>query len=1012
MSKLLPHRRARRLLAVLVALGLAATGLTVLNLPVSAAEEVTVDLYDDGIVAPFGDYSWGEVDYVSSTEVADGSVAMAATLGPWEGLYLGTGEAVSIPLDGELRFAVHGGSNPDARLQVQLVGVGGGQGPAVVVDAPGGTWTDVAIPLADLGGFGQIQGLWWQESQGAALSTIYVDSVSIVGITTPTGGGDGSGSGSNPAATGPGLAVSFDQHTVVRSVTDPYTDVTTDQAIAFPHPISVDVYGMNFAPDALREELDVPVNRWGGNAVERYNHKLGTTSLGNDWYFAISADEGDTDHAFESGNQADGTDSIITIPLMGYVAGPAGTCSFPTDDRFGAPNNAGQQDSTITHWLDSSVMCGNGYRNGEFLGAVDPSITSIAVDESWAREWVAALVAQHGTAADGGVEYYAMGNEPGLWHSTHGDIRPAPIPRAEIIARNLSYGMAVKSVDPTASVIGPVSWSGHSYYVTRDELLDGRYPGVLPTFLADYLGAMAAAEAQTGDRVLDTLAVNFYDDRVYGGGSDELRLEATRQLWDPGYAPADWWVTRDFLKGDGSAVIPRLQSLIDANYPGTDLAITEYNFGAPETVAGGLAQADALGIMGREGLDMATVWEPYADWLNMSVEQFSNRPIIHAFRLYRNYDGQGGRFGDVSLHATSSDEGAVSIYAAERSADGALTLMVINKSTTAQASALDLGGRTGTAEAYRFSGADLNGVQPVGDVAIGADTVLQLPARSATLLVLSADGGSPVEPPAPPTTTTTAPSTTTEAPTTTAPETTTTSVDAGGPVEPTVTVPVPVPTISTTSPETIDVAPPTVAPTTTEAPPDTSAPPTTAPPAVDPTPDPAPPAVPPVVDTGAEQPSVGDGARLIGAPSTVAEGGLFDSNDTTWVWSEGGPVTLDRGLYVNRVEEGTFNGHSDADAYIPAGTTVCSYQVLADRLDDRGRLTGSLTFTESEVIGIFYRKTDLRRSAFLGSPEQTKPAPLERSDRVTLSSDGSSITLSWDVFLLRGLDGMRVLTTC
>lgn len=964
-------------MAVLVALGLAATGLTVLNLPVSAAEEVTVDLYDDGIVAPFGDYSWGQVDYVSSTEVADGSVAMAATLGPWEGLYLGTSEIVGIPLDGELRFAVHGGTNAAAQVQVQLVGVGG-QGPAVPVDVPAGGWTEVVIPLADLGGFGQIQGLWWQESQGAALSTVYVDRVSIVGTTTPTGGGDGSGFGSTLAATGPSLAVSFGEHTVVRSVTDPYTNVTTDQAVAFPHPISVDVYGMNFAPDALREELDVPVNRWGGNAVERYNHKLGTTSLGLDWYFATSVDEGDTDHAFESGNQADGTASIITIPLMGYVAGPAGTCSYPTDDRFGQQHNAGQQDSTITHWLDPSVTCGNGHRNGEFLGAVDPSITSLAVDESWAREWVGELVAAHGTAAEGGVEYYAMGNEPGLWHHTHGDIRANPIPRAEIIARNLSYGMAVKSVDPAASVIGPVSWSGHSYYVTRDELVNGQYPGVLPTFLADYLGAMAAAESQTGDRVLDTLAVNFYDDRVYGGGSDELRLEATRQLWDPTYAPADWWVTRDFLKGDGSAVIPRLQSLIDANYPGTDLAITEYNFGAPESVAGGLAQADALGIMGREGLDMATVWEPYADWLNMSVEEFSNRPIIHAFRLYRNYDGQGGQFGDVSLHASSSDEGAVSIYAAERSADGALTVMVINKSTSAQASALDLDGRTGTAEAYRFSGADLDGVAAIDDVTIGADTVLELPARSATLLVLPADGGVPVEPPTPPTTSTTVPPSSSTPPpsTTAAPSTTTTTVDAGGPVAPPL--------------------PPTVAPPADD---------------LDPDPDPST-GLPPVVDTGVEQPTVGAGTRLVGAPATVAEGGVFDSNDTTWVWSEGGPITLARGLDVNRVDEGTFNGRYDADTYLPAGTTVCSYRMLADRADDRGRLTGSMTFVESEVIGIIYRRTDLRRAAFLSPSAQDRLAPLERADRLSLTTDGSTTTLRWDLYLVGGLDGIRVLTSC
>ena len=53
-----------------------------------------------------------------------------------------------------------------------------------------------------------------------------------------------------------------------------------------------------------------------------------------------------------------------------------------------------------------------------------------------------------------------------------------------------------------------------------------------------------------------------------------------------------------------------MKSWIAANYPGTKTAITEYNWGAQEHISGAVAQADILGIFGREGLDVGTVWGP------------------------------------------------------------------------------------------------------------------------------------------------------------------------------------------------------------------------------------------------------------------------------------------------------------------------------------------------------------------------------------------------------------------
>ena len=78
---------------------------------------------------------------------------------------------------------------------------------------------------------------------------------------------------------------------------------------------------------------------------------------------------------------------------------------------------------------------------------------------------------------------------------------------------------------------------------------------------------------------------------------------------------------------------PRFHEWVDKNYPGTKIAITEYNFGGLEAMNGALAQADALGIFGRERLDLATLWGPPKP----------DQPGAFAFRMFRNYDGKGGR---------------------------------------------------------------------------------------------------------------------------------------------------------------------------------------------------------------------------------------------------------------------------------------------------------------------------------------------------------------------------------
>ena len=54
-------------------------------------------------------------------------------------------------------------------------------------------------------------------------------------------------------------------------------------------------------------------------------------------------------------------------------------------------------------------------------------------------------------------------------------------------------------------------------------------------------------------------------------------------------------------------------------------------------------------------------------------------PTYKAIKMYRNYDGAKSTFGDVSVAASGPNPDNIAVFAAERTSDGALTVMVISK---------------------------------------------------------------------------------------------------------------------------------------------------------------------------------------------------------------------------------------------------------------------------------------------------------------------------------------------
>jgi hypothetical protein len=518
--------------------------------------------------------------------------------------------------------------------------------------------------------------------------------------------------------------------------------------------ISPYIYGLNFAKEAFAEEIDLPVRRWGGNHTSRYNWQNNWMNHGSDWFFHnnthydpyTSANQ--TADEWIDQNERTGTASLITVPMIGYTAknGNPNSCGFEVS-KYGPQDDVDNE--------SGYANCGNGLSGGMPITGNDPLDTSFVTSESFASGWVNHLVATHGPANAGGVQFYALDNEPELWSESHRDVHPTPQSYDELRDKSFTYAAAIKAADPAAQIFGYVAFGWSGYWYSKYDLEEAAQNGYtsFPDYETHgnqyqvewYLQQMAAYEQTNGGRLLDYLDLHFYpqngvDLSLAGDAAKQaLRLRSTRALWDPTYRDESW------IGADGQPeewryvrLIPRMRDWVEANYPGTKLAITEYNWGGLEHINGALAQADVLGVFGREGLDFAALWNYPAT--ELGYDDFETLPGAYAFRIYRNYDGQGSKFGDVSVSATSTDQAQLAIYAAQRSTDSVLTLIIINKTDTVLTGAVTLAGFNPAAsgQVYRYSASNLNAIVQQADQAISAGGFsASFPANSITLVSLN-----------------------------------------------------------------------------------------------------------------------------------------------------------------------------------------------------------------------------------------------------------------------------------
>ena len=232
------------------------------------------------------------------------------------------------------------------------------------------------------------------------------------------------------------------------------------------------------------------------------------------------------------------------------------------------------------------------------------------------RAWLNHLTEKWGAAKSATDRYYVLDNEPALWNSTHRDVHPAPATLTEVRNKMITYATMIKAADPKALIVGPEEWGWPAYFYSAADSAWRAKNGYQPNspdrvahgnqdFLPYLIAEFQRASVASGKRLLDVLSIHYYPQGgEYGNNvSPEMqarRNRSTRSLWDPKYKDETWI-------NDTVRLIPRLKAWAAA-YPGTLTGITEYNWGAEGHINGATAQADVLGIFGREGLDVAARW--------------------------------------------------------------------------------------------------------------------------------------------------------------------------------------------------------------------------------------------------------------------------------------------------------------------------------------------------------------------------------------------------------------------
>lgn len=491
--------------------------------------------------------------------------------------------------------------------------------------------------------------------------------------------------------------------------------------------ISPYIYGMNQYGN-INNYKNVTVNavRQGGNRYTGYNWETNWSNAGEDWVNSSDTNIGDDKNGAayaarklsEECAEYNVPYKFTTLQMAGYVAA----------DKDGTVKESEKAPSA--RWNEVVFR-----KDGEL--SLTPDLTDGKV---YMDEYVNYLVKTLGDSTTStGMQGYSLDNEPFLWNDTHPLLHSEEAGANELIDKSIELATVVKEIDPNAETFGGVLWGmlpcmnagENGTFVDPDwQAVKGNYNW----YVDYYLDRMAQAEKEKGKRILDVFDVHYY---AQDCTTDDAVLQAARSLYDPNYVENSWlqpWAGQYF------PFLTRLQESIEKYYPGTKLAVSEYNLAniANEKVTGksvvaAIAETEALGAFAMNDVYLATYWGTLPDC-----------PYVEsAINLYTNYDGKGASFGNTLVESKTDDlSKAASFAAIDGKDDSEVTVVLSNKDkTNSEKAVIDIKGSSSdyqSAVVYAITqdSSEIRIIDVQNDVS-GNKVEVELPPLSVAQIVIS-----------------------------------------------------------------------------------------------------------------------------------------------------------------------------------------------------------------------------------------------------------------------------------
>ena len=515
--------------------------------------------------------------------------------------------------------------------------------------------------------------------------------------------------------------------------------------------ISPFIYGTNFYAGNTNAPALLTLDRAGGNRWTAYNWINNGSNAGNDYFYenddylcngtcnaGIPAEAVGT---LIAADQQAGLASLVTLQLQGYVSKdtavvkvprpfPNLTYFRPTVDK---KSTISAQPFTLT---PPAASTDNNVYMDEFAWTLDQKFSG--------KNIFGASPAQ--------PTFVSLDNEPELWNSTHEEIQGSTmVTSAAYIGMTVTLTKALKDQFPSMVIFGPAHYGFLGLYNWQGEL--AATPTGTNWFTDKYLQAMKTASNSYGQPLVDVYDFHWYPEEydlctstsslrvtsmtgtTLTPAQVRLVVQSPRNLWDSTFNDAangncNPWVYQT-MGNQPINLLGRLQAKIDAENPGMKIAITEYEGGGWNHIAGTIGEADYLGIFGAKGVYAASFWPP-----NGTYDY-----AMAGFRAYRGFDGANAVFGDTSLQATSSSVANVVVYASADSATpGHYIFVAINRSTSSQVTAINGVMLSGVASLYQMTATSAQGQNPIHPVLIetqavsGTSLQVNLPALSVTTI--------------------------------------------------------------------------------------------------------------------------------------------------------------------------------------------------------------------------------------------------------------------------------------